>query len=131
MGNITDNNDKLIGVPKVSEETWDNKCRYCQSTKICLTPVGIDFVYTEVANTDMLPKEIARYYKYVPNVVDAVCGIIDGQIGGARIMVSCDDCKNVSTGFYNANGSQAIPVKSVVKKQLIKYYNLDVGSFIV
>jgi hypothetical protein len=125
-GYVIDSGPKLLNVKPVNQGEWLGECPYCGNKKLAITPIDIDFVYTQRPNLDNLPEQYKRYLTNMPNIVDAVLACID-SVKGARVLIECTGCHLATSEFVNrtVNGIEAAYVdKNKLKKYLQRHYNI-------
>lgn len=127
-GSRIDTFDRLLDVKQDSDE-WKQECIYCKSKKLSMHPIGVVYQPHTIEVYDDLPAEIRDYYKYLPNIYEAVMSKVDAD-KGQDILVECMDCKTTIRGFHNERPSfSGLALKVKVNKVKFKKYLQQLYGF--
>jgi ribosomal protein L34E len=121
--------DKLLGLKQQKSEVWQEKCIYCYSKNLEISPVNVVYRPQDITDFSDLPDSVRSYYQKLPTIVDAVEIAMETKDG--TILIDCKDCGNVIRGFANERPDSTSPVPNIhinknrLRAYLSKYYNIN------
>ena len=119
MTDYIDSADRMLGVRGGTE--WKGICPYCDSNRLNIHPIGIAYRPHTIYDFSDLPKEHQRYYKSLPNIVEATMLVVD-VYKNTRIIVECLDCRTCMNGWMNLKPDPALPETIYVNKTKLRRY---------